>query len=144
MAVTKISARKWVISVSIDARATWTQVKGVNKFSLDRTSVRTPTEDFLNDGIETGEIMARGAAAKLEGFFLEDTSNGTRDPGQLNVESLSETTGAASVGDFKFVSPGGKTYTFSATVDLDPWGGGNNDKTTWGASLIRSGALLIV
>lgn len=131
-----------MISVSIDARATWTQIKGINKFGLDRTSVRTATEDFLNDGVESGEIMARGAAAKLEGFFLED-STGARDPGQLNVETYSEATGAASVGDFRFVSPNGKTYTFSATVDLASVGGGNNDKTTWGADLIRSGALVI-
>jgi hypothetical protein len=137
----KISARKWIISVSIDGRATWTQIKGINKFSLDRNSVRTDTSDFLNDGVESGEIMARGAAAKLDGFFLED-STGARDPGQLNVETFSETTGAASVGDFRFISPNGKSFTFSATVDLNPWGGGNNEKTTWGAALIRTGAMV--
>ena len=126
----------------MDARATWIAIHGLTSFSFDRTSTRTDTTDFIADGVDTGEIMSRGASSKIEGFFLEDSTK-ARDPGQAAVETFAEAVGAASVGDFRFTSPNGKVYVYSATVDMDPIAGGNNDKTKWGASLIRSGALTV-
>jgi len=131
-----------VAEVSLDARATWTQVKGLTKFGFARKASSTDTTDFTDDGQEKSEIMSRGADCKLEGFFLED-STGARDPGQANVETYADAVGAASVGDFRLTSPNGKKYTFSASVEINDIGGGNNDKTSWGATLHRVGALAI-
>jgi hypothetical protein len=143
LAVTKVSARKWTFGVSTDGRGTWTTINGINKFSFGRSSSRTDTTDFTADGIETGEIMQRGASLKLEGFFLEDLATKARDAGQAAVETFAEVVGPASVGDFRLTSPGGKVYTFSGTVELGDYSGGNNDKTPWSATITRSGALTI-
>jgi len=60
------------------------------------------------------------------------------------VETFAEATGSGSVGDFRFTSPNGKIYIFSATVELnDSMSGGNNDKTKWSFTATRSGALSI-
>ena len=139
----KVSARKWLVECSTDARVTWTAVHGLTTFAFSKSSTRTDTTDFVADGIETGEIMARGASCKLDGFFLEDSTK-ARDPGQAAVETFNEATGAASVGDFRLTSPNGKLYVFSATVEQgDMASGNNNDKTKWAVTLTRSGALTI-
>ena len=139
----KVSARKWTIDCSTDARATWTNIKGLHTFAFSRTATRTDTTDFVADGTETNEIMARGANCKVDGFFLEDSTK-ARDPGQAAVETFAEATGSGSVGDFRFTSPNGKIYIFSGTVELnDSMSGGNNDKTKWSFTVTRSGALSI-
>lgn len=143
MSVTKVSARKWIPQVSTDGGSTWIPVLGITMFSFDRSSTRTDTTDFTADGIETGEVMARSATCKFEGFFMEDLATKARDAGQAAVETFAEAVGAPSVGNYRLTSPGGKLYSFAATVDMDPITGGNNDKAKWGATMTRTGPLTV-
>ena len=75
----------------------------------------------------------------LSGFWLEDVSDGSRDPGQAAVETLAKAVGLASLGQFRITSPGGNTITFLASAEVTLFGGGNNDPASWQAALTVSG-----
>ena len=134
----KVSARKWIFNVSSDGGTTWVPILGLKTFTLGESSTKTDTTDYEADGEETHEVMSRTGSLKLEGFFLED-STGARDPGQAAVEAFGRAVGSASIGDFKATSPSGKLYTFSGSVDIGDEGGDNNAKTSFSATISRSG-----
>lgn len=138
----KVSARKWIVDCSTDGGVTYINIKGLTKFAFGRSSTRTDTTDFTADGIETGEIMARGAHMKVEGFFLE-AADKTRDPGQAALETFADLVGTASVTYMRLTSPSGTIYKFQATVEIGDYSGGNNDKSAFSATLTRTGALTI-
>lgn len=142
MAVEKVNARDWVVEINTGTPAVpvWTQIGGLTSFSLGHTSEKTPTTDFDSGGRSEHQVMERGGSITIEGRFLEDPANGTRDAGQAAVETLGDAVGNASLGTFRFTSPGNTAKTRKASVDLGDQGGGNNDKTSWSATLEFSGA----
>lgn len=141
MAVTKINARDWTFEIS-DGAATpvFTEIGGINTMTIGREATDTDTTTFDSAGQAEHEVMERGRTLEVEGFFLEDTSDGTRDPGQEAVETLADAVGAESLQDIRITSPGGSTWTHKMSCELGDQGGGNNDKTSWSASFTRSGA----
>lgn len=141
MATQKINARDWTFEIS-DGSATpvWTEIGGINTMTIGRESETTDTTTFDSAGEAEHNVMQRGRTLELEGFFLEDPADGTRDPGQEAVETLADAVGEASLQDIRITSPGGTTWTHKMSAELADQGGGNNDKTSWGVSLTRSGA----
>lgn len=139
MAVTKVNARDWTVEYTAD-ESTFVEIGGINSFTIEHDQVEADTTDFNSDGNEEHEIMQRGKSLSLEGFFLEDESAGTRDAGQEAVETLAEATGSASLGTFRFTSPGGTAKSGQFSASLGGTGGGHNDKTSWSVTLKRSGA----
>lgn len=140
MAVTKVNARDWTVEVLAADDITWVEVGGITSIGFDHESQEVDTTDFDSAGTSEHEVMERGRTYTLEGHFLEDPATGARDTGQARVETLGAQVGAASVDSFRITSPGGTVESFAASVRLGSKGGGNNDKTSWAATLKRSGA----
>lgn len=148
MAVTKVDARAWAFAIwdpAANAGAGgYVEVGGINSMTIGRESETTDTTDFDSAGKAEHQIMQRGRTITIEGFHLEDPGTGARDSGQQLVESLAEAVGDASLQDFQITSPGGTTYTQKVSAELGDVGGGNNDKTSWSATLARSGGTTVV
>ena len=141
MAVTKVNARDWTVEVRDAGDTTWVEVGGLNTITFGREAAEVDTTDNDSAGADEHEVMSRGKTITIEGRFLEDTSNGTRDTGQARVETLADAVGASSLGKFRFTSPGGTAETWAtASVQLGDVGGGHTDKTSWAATIKRSGA----
>lgn len=141
MPAIKVPARDWTVEVRTGEEPdVFIEVGGLTTLNLGQASERTDTTDFDSEGQEEGRVMQRGRTLGLEGFFKEDPDDGARDAGQAAVESLGQEVGESSVGRFRVTSPGGTVKTFDATVELGDQGGGNNDMTSWAATLTRTGA----
>lgn len=141
-AVEKISARDWTFEVDTDGTPTWVEIGGITNFTPASTKNDTDSTDFDSDGWLEHRTMSRSAQLTLEGFRKEDPADGSRDAGQERCEALALLVGAASVGDFQVTSPGGTTYTFSGTVDVNVFeteGGGNDDFSGWQAVISMTG-----
>lgn len=134
MAVAKVLARDCTITCG------GTEVKGLSTIGLSNSSSSAETTDFDSAGWAESFVAERSMSMTLEGMFLEDVSDKSRDPGQAAVEVLGKAVGSASVGAFVYTTPGGTTCTFSATVELGDVGGGNNDPMSWSATLTVTGA----
>lgn len=141
MSVTKVLARDTLIEILTTAPSTYTQIKGINQIGLSPTTNRADTTDFDDDGNLAHMVASRGLQITLDGFRMEDESGGDRDPGQAAVETLAEAKGTASLGSFRVTSPGGEVWTFKASAEVTPLGGGNDDPNAWSATLETSGAI---
>ena len=97
-------------------------------------------------------VIWREDGEPCEGVEFEDTGttlvtigtvqySGDRDPGQAEVDALASLTGLEGIGDFKVESPGGEVETFKASVAPSAVGGGEADDTSWGATLVVTGAI---
>lgn len=138
----KVNARDWVVSINTGTVAlpVWTQIGGLTSLNITRATEKTATTDFDSDGIAEHQVMERGKSLEIEGHFLEDPADKTRDAGQEAVEALANEVGLASLKQFKFVSPGGTGKIAKFSAEMGGVGGGNNAKTSWSATLERSGA----
>lgn len=140
----KINARDWVFEVSEDptiVTPVWAQIGGLNSFSLSNSegeeSVDTTT--FESAGNAESQAMQRGASLSLEGFMDKDAA--TPDAGQASVDVLAELVGEDSLGGVRFRHVSDTDWiVWTAWVSKADNGGGNNDKTSWGATFTRSGA----
>jgi hypothetical protein len=141
----KVSARDWSFELNTGTEAipAWTEIGGLNTFEISREHEETDTTDFASAGAAEHEVMQRGRSIKVEGFFLENADS-TRDAGQQAVEDLADAVGAASRKQLRVSSPNGKTFTQKVSAAIEPVGGGNNDKTSWGATFKRSGTTTVV
>src|SRR5690606_6852407 len=132
LAVTKILARDIVVEIQTNpVGPVYAEIGGLTSLSLSPTKNDADTTDFNSGGRLEHIVASRGMGITLEGQRLEDPATGSRDPGQEAVETLADAIGAASLGDFRITSPGGKTWTFKASADVTPMGGGNDDPSSW-------------
>lgn len=144
MATTKINARDWTFEIGDgDPGGTgevYTEIGGINTMTIGREAEDTDTTTFESAGNAEHEVMQRGRTFEVEGFYLEDVADGTRDPGQEMVETVGDAVGTNSLRNLRITSPGGTTLTQQVSVEVGDVGGGNNDKTSWSATFTRSGA----
>lgn len=132
-------AQGWVFEIDTGTTTpTWTEIKGLNTFSISFEKNDADTTTFASQGWNEHLVSSRSGEITLDGLFLEDAS-GTRDPGQSAVEALSLLIGAASVESFQATSPGGSVMSFSASATIEGPGGGNDDSATWSCTLTISG-----
>jgi hypothetical protein len=135
----QINARDWIFEVSEDpgaATPVWAQVAGLTSFDLNNAEGEesADTTTFDSQGYAESQAMQRGASLALEGQKLPG------DPGQAAVESLADEVGEASLGGVRFRHVTDTDWTvWTAWASLGSKGGGNNDKTSWAATLTRSG-----
>lgn len=142
MAVKKVLARGWKFEVDDgQGGGGFVEIKGINSFTPSPTKTDADTTDFQSMGIEEHLPAARGFSVTLDGFYLEDPSDGTRDSGQARAEALSDEVGVDGIAPFRMTSPGGTTYTFNASFNVTIGGGGNNDASGWSVEVTRSGAV---
>lgn len=136
MAVTKINADGWGFAVG------GTVIKGIEDFDVARATTRADTTDFESEGSEEHRVIRRGKVLTLNGHYLEDESDGTRDPGQQELTDLANEVGSAAEGAFVFTSPGGNEYEFTGTVE-EGTSGDKNDVTKFAFNITRTGATTI-
>jgi hypothetical protein len=139
MTVTKFLARDLVIEVRDAGDTAWLAVGGLNSLTHSPATARADTTGFDSNGREEHIVAQRGETWSLAGFAMEDVSTGSRDAGQSRVEDLGKLRGLNAMGEFRLTSPGGKTITFDASVEVTLAGGGHNDAAAWQAVLTVSG-----
>jgi hypothetical protein len=139
--IRKVLARHILIEVETASPATYVQVKGLNSVTFSPTLNRTDTSDFDDNGNNAHLPVSKGMQITLDGFRMEDESGGDRDPGQERVEELAESLGNAGLGKYRLTSPGGEVWTFEASAQVTPMGGGNDDASVWQAVVEVSGAI---
>jgi len=143
MAQDKIDVRGWIIQVSDGAPTpTWFGVGNVNEFTINPSENEedVDTTVFSSAGIYEGQKMQRGSSLEISGFFTADNVTGAQEPGQARITVLAGKVGTESLGAFRFRHTTSPLWTvWTATVSLGDQGGGNNDKTSWSATLMRSG-----
>jgi hypothetical protein len=144
MAVAKLPARAIIFQVQAADGVTWLAVGGLNDFQADPSanSATADTTTFDSGGNYEQRVMQRGAMITLAGLRLADTVTGTLDAGQARLDFLGVQTGEASAGTarFRFGAADPQWRVWTCTVDPSPLGGKNNDETSWGAKITRSGA----
>lgn len=145
MPTRKINARDIIVQVSDGAAVpTWIGIGGLNTVTPNpgenEESVDTTTYDSV--GAYEQEIMQRGFSLSLEGFELKDPTTGALDPGQARCTTLATATGYNSLGSVRFRHPMDTLWKVwgAATFSVGEQGGGNNDKSSWKATITRSGA----
>lgn len=139
----KILARDWIFEVQDSAGSTWLEIAGINSFEHDpnANNASLETTDFASDGEYEGIQVQRGGQLSLEGMVDRGAAGTTPDPGQVRVDVLGTLKGYASLGDFRFRHVDDTEWTlWDASVQPGAKGGGNNDATSWGATIVRSGA----
>jgi hypothetical protein len=90
MAPQKYLARNHRFSITEDESyqtATWTTISGVNAWSWSEDSADADSSDFENSGWTSSFVVTRGATLGIEGQYLIDEVNGTKDAGQLIAET---------------------------------------------------------
>lgn len=138
MAAVKVLARGWKVYIRT-APSVYTEIKGLNTLTFDGEKSDADTTSFDTAGWTTHVVATRSMSLSLEGYFLEDPADMSRDAGQSAVETLGEAVGASSLGVFKLASPAGTIKYFQASASVSGIGGGNEDPTGWSAELTVSG-----
>lgn len=138
---TKLNARDLIVEVEDpDTADDWTQVDGINSATVNKAENEeiTDTTTFESDGDYEHEIMQRGRSLALVGFYYDDA--GERDPGQLLVETMADRKASESLGRVRMRYPSWEDWViWTATFSEGEQGGGNNDKTSFNATIRRSG-----
>lgn len=143
MALVKVPARDWDVEVENAAGDTWITVAGLQTITFGGEAEQLDTTDMDSGGWAENIIIQRARSVSLEGDWLEDTADGSRDSGQDRVDSLRDEMGQSSKGKFRLTSPGGNVRTFNGTVTMADVGGGRNAKTSWGATINVSGTITV-
>lgn len=144
----QINARDWIFQVSEDPAAVtpvWATIGGIESFDLNPSEGEESTETttFASNGIAESQAMQRGASLQVSGKAVRNGT--TPDAGQEAADNLAQQVGEESLGGFRFRHKDDTEWTnWIAWVSKANVGGGNNDKTSWGANFTRSGAASVV
>lgn len=143
MALQKVLARGWAFEIGTDiATPVFTEIGGLRTWT-DGGDEATEADatTFQSDGWNEHSIASRsGGTVTLEGLYLVDPADGTRDAGQAAVEAAAEQVDYGSVIPFRmFHVATGEGVTGEATFRRGSKGGGNSDNTTWGATVKWNG-----
>jgi hypothetical protein len=143
MPTRKINARDMILQVLASDGATWLGIGGLNSITPkpDEDEEEVDTTTYDSQGNAESEIMQRGYSMDLEGFQLKDPTTGALDPGQARCEALAKLKGYDSLGGVRFRHPMDTQWNIwaGATFSVGEQGGGNNDKSSWKATIKRSG-----
>lgn len=140
----KLNARDLIVEVrdpDEDGSATWVEVDGLNSATINKAENEeiTDTTTFTSGGAYEHEVMQRGKALTLVGFYLDDEGN--RDPGQEVIERLATRVGTDSLGEIRMRYPSWDEWVvWDCTASEGESGGDNNAKTSFNATIRRSGA----
>lgn len=141
----KVLARDWKVEINTGTTGApvWTEVKGLNSLTFNKSKNDADTTDFKSAGNAEHIVASRSRSVTLEGFYLEDPADKARDAGQAAVETSAEAVGVASLKQYRITTPAGTLRTFSASVNVGGTGGGNDDPTSWSAELTVSGTVTV-
>ena len=146
----KINARDIIVEISDGAASpTYLTVENLATVTvnLSENEETVDTTDYDSDGAYEQEIMQRGASLALEGQAKKDHLTGALQPGRARVEAMAGETalGSDSIAAIRFRHPMDTQWkVWNCTVSLTEQGGGPNDKTSWGATITKSGPTTLV
>lgn len=141
----KINARDIILQVSDGAASpTWLAVEHLSNVTvnLGENEETVDTTDYDSLGAYEQEIMQRGAAMDLEGMALKDDLTGALPAGRARVEAMAgeDKVGYDSLGQVRFRHPMDTLWRiWTCTFTLGEQGGETNDKTSWSATVTKSG-----
>lgn len=139
-----IDARDWLFEVEDNVSGSWLPIRGINNFSHNPGENRETAEttDFDSNGRYEEDTMQDGETITVQGFYEKDSATGARDPGQAYVDTWGRRLSTDSHNRVRYRHETELTTwaVWDATVSPSERGGGNNDKTGWGAVFRRSGA----
>lgn len=147
MAALEYLAREFKFSASANG-TTWTEVGGIASWGWTEEGTEVDVTDFDDEGWDNSMVARRKAALSLEGNWLMDEADGTRDAGQALVEGFAREVGQAGLFHFKVetrADDGEVTPTalgsiqFQCSAKLGSTGGGSNDKMPWALELLVKG-----
>lgn len=141
-----IDARGWIFEVEdADAGAeTWLPISGITTFTHNpgENEETVDTTAFDSGGLYEQDVMQRGATLEVEGQYRIDKTTKAQDPGQAYIDH--EWAQRLGIDSRNRVRWRHNTQTqwviWDATVTPGEQGGGNNDKTSWSATITRCGA----
>ncbi len=140
MAITKVLARDWGKQINASG---FIEINGIRSFTVATSKQDADTSDFESQGWNTHLVAARGTTITLEGLYLEDVVTKDRDPGQAAVETSARLVGPTGISEYKFTTPGGTTWTFNASAEVEGPGGDTNSAADWKCTLTVSGSITI-
>jgi hypothetical protein len=144
MAQRKINARDIIVEVESETPDTFLRIENLASVTVNpgENEETVDTTDYDSGGVYEGEVMQRGASMELEGQMKKDTTTGDMQPGRARVEAMAGETkvGYDSLGRIRFRHPMDTDWkVWTCTFTLAEQGGGANDKTSWGATITKSG-----
>lgn len=144
MALVKLLAQEYDLAVrtATGSPDVYTAIAGLTGITLSPSKTDVDTTDFDSDEWNAHLVARRGATWNVTGHRLEDKDDGSRDPGQAAVEEYAWLVGSDAVARFQLTSPGGQIYQFDATVNVTPFGGGNDAISTWSFDATMTGPLV--
>lgn len=133
----------WEINTNTILSPTWVQIGGLSKWAHKPSAKDAETTKFSDAGRQSHMKASRGDEFTLTGLTGGTEADFTvRDPGQLAVEVTGVAVGRASRAQFKVTrDDDGVSKTFMATVTITEGGGGNDDPSTWEATVTVTGAV---
>ncbi|WP_457028108.1 phage tail tube protein [Kitasatospora sp. P5_F3] len=146
MTVRPIDARDWLFQVEHRTTGLWLSISGVKSFKMNPSENRAKTEttDFDSNGEFEEDVMQLGGSISLEGQYEADPTTGVQDPGQAYIDTvwaLGLSADSHNRMRYRHVTQTTTWAVWDGTVEPGEQGGGNNDKTTWSATVTRSGAV---
>jgi len=144
VAMRRINARDIIVQVEDDTPETWLTVERLQSvtFNPGENEETVDVTDFDSGGAYEQEIMQRGASMTLEGLVIKDDATGALPPGRARIEEMAgeDKLGSDSLGRIRFRHPMDTTWrVWTCTFTLGEQGGGTNEKTTWSATITKSG-----
>lgn len=134
----KVLARDFVFEIeSLTTPGSFIAIGSLNSFAINNSKSDADTTTFDSEGAQEHLPASRNSNIKLDGF-LDET-----DPGQIEVEKLSEKVGTEGIGSFRITNTktnSVRTFRASAVIDGGP-SGGNDDAAKWGATLNVTGKI---
>lgn len=136
----KVLSRDFKIAVNTGTTEVpvYTPIGGLDEQGITQ-GVSSRTVDYMDaddGGVAKPVRIGLGYTFALKGARMENSDDGTRDPGQAAVEATQDTTGLAGMLMYQITSPAAATpevITFSATAEVNSIGGG--DLSAWTATL---------
>jgi len=118
-------------------------IGGINSFSPSREKNDVDTSDFDSQGWMEHMVASRGLSFDLEGFHIENETNGARNPGQYLAEELAMSFGPQAKKDFRLINPSQDNIDFEISAD-SPFkgtsdGGGTDDASGWSITITMTG-----
>lgn len=140
----RINARDMIVEVEDETPDTWLKVERLQNIVVNpgENEEAVDVTDYDSEGSYEQEIMQRGASLTLEGLAWKDNETGALMPGRARVEEMAgeDKLGSDSLGRIRFRHPMDTEWRiWTCTFSLGEQGGATNDKTSWSATITKSG-----
>ncbi|MFG2528284.1 phage tail tube protein [Streptomyces sp. NPDC048516] len=141
-----IDARGWlfeVLDATVTGTETWLPIAGLTSFTHNpgENEETAETTAFDSDGYYEQDVMQRGATLEIEGLYRIDPTTKAQDAGQAYVDKVwAYRLGIDSNNKVRWRHKSQTTWVvWDSTMTPGEQGGETNDKTSWSATITRSG-----